>query len=55
MKLVIKSSFALLASSLVFLLGSCVYTETMDERERERQGLQKELDFEIEKGKKLTR
>lgn len=37
------------------LLGSCAYTETMNEREAEGQGLQRELGYEIEKGKRLAR
>jgi len=37
------------------LLSSCAYTETMNEREAEGQGLQKDLNYEIEKGHRLTR
>ena len=51
MKLGIQLSLVLMALSF----ASCAYTETINEREQERQGLQRDLDFEIEKGKKLTR
>jgi len=37
------------------LLNSCAYTETMNEREAEGQGLQRELGYEIERGRKLSR
>ena len=37
------------------LLSSCAYTETMNEREAEGQRLQKELGYEIERGRRLSR
>jgi len=37
------------------LLSSCAYTETMNEREVEGQGLQRDLNYEIEKGNRLSR
>jgi len=36
-------------------LSSCAYTETMNERNAEGQRLQKELDFETERGRRLSR
>lgn len=51
------ASLALASCALVTsgLLSSCAYTETMNEREAEGQGLQRELGYEIERGNKLSR
>ena len=37
------------------LLSSCAYTETMNEREAEGQKLQRDLGYEIERGRRLSR
>ena len=47
--------FAVGAIATSGLISSCAYTETMNEREVEGQGLQKDLNYEIEKGRRLTR
>jgi len=51
------TSFLLTAGAIAIgaLLSSCAYTETMNEREVEGQGLQKDLNYEIEKGNRLSR
>ncbi len=51
------ASLALASCALVTggLLNSCAYTETMNDREAEGQGLQRELGYEIERGHKLSR
>lgn len=51
----IKVSLLLLTSSVLAMLGSCAYTETMADRDLERQGLQTELGNEVEKTRRLTR
>ncbi len=51
------TALALVSCALVTsgLLNSCAYTETMNEREAEGRGLQRELGYEIERGHKLSR
>ncbi len=52
---IIKVSLVLLSSSILAMLGSCAYTETMADRDVERQGLQTELGNEMDETRRLTR
>lgn len=42
------------AAATCGLFNSCAYTETMNQREAEGQRLQKELGYEIERGRRLS-
>ncbi len=47
------STFGIIIST--GLLNSCAYTETMNDRNTEGWKLQNELNYEVERGKKLSR
>lgn len=54
-RIVASLSCLVCAAATSGLLNSCAYTETMNQREAEGQRLQKELGYEIERGRRLSR
>ncbi len=51
----LKRLFLLTCICIPGALASCAYTETMNQREAEGQQLQRQLGYEIERGRQLTR
>lgn len=51
----LKGLFLLGCICIPGVLASCAYTETMNQRNAEGQQLQKDLSYEIERGRRLSR